>query len=473
LIAELRGASRRFGPPAVTGIALACIAAASVGACAARVARTAPPSASGTVSYNQVEAIFRESCEHCHNADKAKGGLLMDSYEALLAGGEHGNPVVVGQSASSRLVQMLDGTLTPRMPYKEDPLPAAHVDVIRRWIDAGAPGPPAGVRPGSAPDAELAVPSVKPSVAVVGAVTAIAFDPAGRRVAVGSYKSVHVMGLADRKWTMTLDGHADLVRAAAFSPDGTRLAVAGGPSGRFGEIKIWNVEAAAPKLVTTLRGHADAILSIAFSPDASAIASASYDKLVKLWDPRTGKEIRTLKEHSDAVYSVAFTSDGKLVISGAGDRTIKIWDVATGNRLATIGDSLDSVYAVAVHPSGGQLAAAGADKMIRTWTWAAAPGAETTATLRASTFAHGDAVLRLAYSPDGATLVSAGADRAIKVWDAATLREKALLEPQPDWVMGLALSADGRWLAAGRYDGTFGLYDLANGRSGEQFVVPK
>ena len=80
------------------------------------------------------------------------------------------------------------------------------------------------------------------------------------------------------------------------------------------------------------------------------------------------------------------------------------------------------------------------------------------ATLQASTFAHGESVLRLAYSPDGAILASAGADRVIKLWDAATLREKQAFEAQPDWVMGLALSADGKWLAAGRYDGTLGLY---------------
>jgi WD40 repeat protein len=127
---------------------------------------------------------------------------------------------------------------------------------------------------------------------------------------------------------------------------------------------------------------------------------------------------------------------------------------------------------VAVHPSGTKLAAAGADRMIRTWSWngdAAAP----LATLLNSMFAHGDAVLGLAYSPDGTTLVSAGADRTIKIWDAATLAEKRLLEPQPDWVLGLALTGDGRWLAAGRYDGTLGLYSLANGDAGEQFVVPK
>ena len=213
---------------------------------------------------------------------------------------------------------------------------------------------------------------------------------------------------------------------------------------------------------------------MAFSPDGSTIATGSYDKLVKLWDAATGKELRTLKEHSDAVYSVAFLPGGTQLVSGAGDRTLKIWDVQRGKRLFTISDALDAIYAVAVHPSGSRLAAAGADRMIRTWTWngdvasAAGPGA----TLLTSTFAHGDAVLGLAYSPDGTTLVSAGADRTIKIWDASTLGEKRLLEPQPDWVLGLALSGDGHWLAAGRYDGTLGLYSLANGGAGEQFVVP-
>ena len=113
--------------------------------------------------------------------------------------------------------------------------------------------------------------------------------------------------------------------------------------------------------------------------------------------------------------------------------------------------------------------------MIRTWSWnadASSPGGNT-GTLVASTFSHADAVLRLAYSRDGATLVSAGADRAIKMWDARTLRETQRLEAQPDWIMGLALSGDGRWLAAGRYDGTLGLYALPSDGAGQQFVVPR
>jgi WD40 repeat protein len=446
--------------------AIACLAAGLAVACASRTVRlpaAAPAPAARAVTYWQVHAILRDNCEHCHNEDKVKGGLRMGSYAALLAGGEHGETVVPGQSGSSRLVQMIEGSRKPRMPYKEDPLAAADVEVIRRWIDAGAPAPGANE---TEPPREFTVPDLKPAVPAAGAVAAVAFDPASRRLAVGSYKSVHLMSLADRAWGATLAGHEDLVRALAFSPDGRRLAVAGGPSGRFGEIRIWDVQAATPVLVRRIQGHTDTILAVAFSPDGASIASASYDKLVKIWDVATGTLTATLKEHSDAVYAVAYMAGGRQIVSAAGDRTLKVWDVASGKRLVTMTDALDSLYAIAVHPSEPRIAAGGADRMIRTW-------AADTGALVASTFAHADSVLRLAYSPDGATLVSAGADRVIKVWDARTLRETQRLETQPDWVMGLALSADGRWLAAGRYDGTLGLYALAPAVSGEQFVVPR
>jgi len=441
-------------------------------ACASRPPRLVATRAPHAVTYTEVHAIIRERCEHCHNEDKVKGGLLMTSYEAILAGGEHGSAIIPGESAASRLVQMIEGRVTPRMPHKEDPLSRSEIDLIRRWIDEGASPVEAT---DAAPAREVRVPDVKPTVPVTGAVAAVAFDPLARRIAVGSYKSVHLMGLADRKWIATLSGHADLVRALAFSPDGQHLAVGGGPSGRFGEVKIWAVSGAAPKLVSTIQGHTDTILAVAFSPDGATLASAGYDRLVKLWDVGTGKLATTLKEHQDAVYAIAFMPGGRQVVSAAGDRTLKIWEVSTGKRVHTLNDALDALYAVAVHPSGSQIAAAGADRMIRTWSWnagASAPG-DNPGNLSGSTFAHGDAVLRLAYSPDGATLASAGADRAIKVWDARTLRETHRFEAQPDWIMGLALSADGKWLAAGRYDGTLGLYALPASGPGEQFVVPR
>lgn len=462
-----------MGPRLCAGAAIVAVAVA-VAACASAPARTRGAAAGAHAGYADVQQIISDKCEHCHNEDKAKGGLLMVSYEALMAGGDHGSALIPGDSASSRLMQMIEGRSKPRMPYKEDALGREEIEVLRRWIDAGAPAPVAAGAT-TAPARETTLPDIKPVVPVNGAVAAIAFDPATRRIAAGSYRSVHLMSLDDRRWIATLGGHADLIRAVAFSPDGRLLAAAGGPSGRFGEIKIWDVAAARPKVVTTIQGHADTILAIAFSPDGSTIASASYDKLVKLWDIATGKQIKSLKEHSDAVYAVAFMPDGKRLVSAAGDRTLKVWDVAEGKRLVTMNDALDALYAVAVDPAGTRVAAAGADRMVRTWVLgpgdASSPGLS--AKLAASTFAHAEAVLRVAYSPDGATLVSAGADRVVKVWDARTLREKQMFDAQPDWVMALALSADGKWIAAGRYDGTLGLYALDGDRSGEQFVVPR
>lgn len=434
-------------------------AALVVAACAPRTPRIAPARAAG---FTEVRTIIRDRCEHCHNEDKAKGGLLMTSYEAILAGGEHGSAIIPGESAASRLVQMIEGKLDPKMPYKEDPLTRAEVESFRQWIDQGASSAESTDVP---PPGDSRVIDVKPTVPVTGAVAAIAFDPATRRIAVGGYKSAHLMTLAGRQWSGTLAGHADLVRALAFSPDGRRLAVAGGPSGRFGEIKIWDVQGRAPKVLSTIQGHADTILAVAFSPDGATIASAGYDKVIKLWDTSSGKLVTTLKEHMDAVYAIAFAPGGRQLVSAAGDRTLKIWDLSTGKRVITMSDALDALYALAVHPSGSHVAAAGADRMIRVW-------AADTGALVTSTFAHADAVLRLVYSPDGAALVSGGADRGVKVWDARTLRETHRLEPQPDWIMGLALSADGKWLAAGRYDGTLGLYGLPADSPGEQFVVP-
>ena len=449
---------------ALLAVAAGALTAATAISCAPRTAPARVAAPGRFLTFTDVQPILRENCEHCHNEDKDKGGLMMISYETLMAGSDHGSVVIPRDSSSSRLVRMVEGRSTPRMPYKEKALTASNVDMLRKWIDQGALPPSAAE---SSPRAVVDAPPLTPKVPVSAAIAAVAFDPAGRRMAVGGYQPVHVMALADRKWGTPLNGHADLIRALAFSPDGRRLAVAGGPSGRFGEIKLWDLDP-EPKVVSTIQGHTDTILAIAFSQDGATIASASYDKLIKLWDVGTGKLLKTLKEHSDAVYALAFIPGGRQLVSGAGDRTLKVWDVASGKRLVTINDALDAVYAVAVNPAGTQIAGAGADRMIRTWSWNG-----DAATLGESTFAHGDAVLRLSYSSDGSTLVSAGADRTIKAWDARRLHETQSFEPQPDWVMGLALSRDGRWLAAGRYDGTLGLYPLEGGGPGEQFVVPR
>ena len=98
------------------------------------------------VAFDEVRAIFEGKCLECHNPDKTKGKLLMTTREGFLKGGESVAALIGVDAEKSELVKRL---VLPKdhddiMPPKGGPLPAAEIDVIRRWVAEGAAWP-AGV----------------------------------------------------------------------------------------------------------------------------------------------------------------------------------------------------------------------------------------------------------------------------------------------------------------------------------------
>ena len=445
--------------------------------------------ADSTPNFNsQVAPILQKNCLACHSSASKMGGLIMESYDTLMKGGAHGTVIIPGKADQSRMILMLEGKVQPRMPFGADPLPAADIAALKAWIEGGAPGP----APGEAANAlaPLAIPDIKPQVAVVSPVASVKFSPDGKLLAVGGYQEVRLIDSASGKPLATLSGHADYVRSLAFSPEGRMLAAAGGPPQRGGEIKIWDVSsvvadvapgfrpasaalkggattagAALPTmsgqvpggatLLKTLLGHKDCIYSVAWSPDGKLLASGSYDKMVKLWDADTGQEVKNLQDHIDAVFAVAFSPDGKHLASGSQDRSVKIWDTASGQRLYTLSDASDGLTSIAYSPSGSQIAAAGYDKTIYVWQVGDSDGR-----LLRSLIADEDSILALAWTPDGRTLITSSSDGSIRFRDAATLDPVGVIAHQPDWVEALSISPDGTRLAAGRYNGTVSLFDV-------------
>jgi tricorn protease-like protein len=402
-------------------------------------------------SFNsQVAPILQKNCLPCHSSTAKMGGLVMESYESLIKGGVHGPPIVAGKADDSRIILMLEGKVSPRMPFGLDPLADADIATIKAWINEGASGPAAGEA--SHALTPPVIPDIKTQVPVVSPVASVKFSPDGKLLAVGGYQEVRLIDPISGKVSATLSGHSDYVRSIAFSPNGSLLAAGGGPPQRWGEIKIWDVK--SHQLVKTMQGHRDCIYSVAWSPNGKLIASGSYDKMVKLWDVSSGQELRNLQDHIDAVFAVAFSPDGKRLASGSQDRAVKIWDVATGQRLFTLSDALDGLTSIAYSPSGDQIAAAGYDKTIYVWRLGDADGK-----LVQSLIADEDSILALVWSPDGKTIITSSSDGSIRFRDAATLNPIAVIDRQPDWVETLGISPDGQWLAAGRYNGSLSLYD--------------
>lgn len=87
---------------------------------------------------SEVFPIVRESCVSCHGPQKQMGGFRADIRDDYLRRSGNGPWVLPGDSASSRLVQLLSGAIRTKKSPEKHRLPAGQLKVIRDWIDSGA-----------------------------------------------------------------------------------------------------------------------------------------------------------------------------------------------------------------------------------------------------------------------------------------------------------------------------------------------
>jgi hypothetical protein len=438
-----------------------------------------------------IRPLFAKRCSVCHNRKKlddpdTSGGLALDSFEATLAGTRKHPVIVPGKSAESELLRRLTvDDEDERMPLSEEPLPEPPRDLVRRWVDAGAPrgtapskpeGPSAAPRPirRTVRSLDVTLPTeargqggaVRVSIRVgpLPAVSALALRGDGRQLGVGTHGAVVIWDLLDARPALILRDIPGPVHALAYTRDGKRLAVGAGLPARTGSVRVYTVPDGS--LVHDFEGHEDVVSGLAFRPDDGQLASASLDQTVRLWDLVDGRPSGVFQGHSDFVHDVAYATDGRSLLSASKDRSIKRIDLATLKERRTYSDHNQEVLALAVQPGGGKFVTSGDEPQLRWWS---ADSEKPSMKVGG----HGGPVHRLGFSGDGRRLISAGGDSSVRLWDGSSGAFLRSLPGPTDWQYAATLSGDGRVASAGGWDGLVRVWDAESGKLLATLVQPQ
>jgi cytochrome c len=127
--------------PLAVRIAAACAAAAGLAGLVGVLAGGDPAAAQGTVQFERdVWPILKAKCVTCHGPEDHFNDLRLDSKERILKGSKNGKIITPGDPSKSPMY--LRVSLPPDdldiMPAEGDPLTAAQIDTLKRWIAEGA-----------------------------------------------------------------------------------------------------------------------------------------------------------------------------------------------------------------------------------------------------------------------------------------------------------------------------------------------
>ena len=250
-------------------------------------------------------------------------------------------------------------------------------------------------------------------------------------------------------------GHAGIVAAAAFSPDGTRVLT--GSWDRTA--RLWN--ASDGRLLQTFAGLRENLLAVGFSRDG-ARAFACDKEGARIWEVATGRVLQTITTQWWPG-SAAISPDGRRVfIEQAND--VQVFEVATGQLIRTLTGHRNPVVGITFAPDGRPVTGS-LDGTARLWD---VEGRETLQSFDATPNGN-EGVSAVAISRDGTQLAATTQADRTRVFDVASGRLLQTFPVAAPYLASIAFSPNGRLLVTGANAPVARIMDIASGRIVQTF----
>ena len=253
---------------------------------------------------------------------------------------------------------------------------------------------------------------------------------------------------------------AAVVRVA-YDPQGERLAVATAD----GNITIR--DATSGERLTGWRAHSQLVTTLAFAPDGLQLATAGGDGAVKLWDAQSGEMRLQLPHPLLMTLQLIFLGDTPRLVGAGSDGMARLWNTQSGELLTMLSALAEPLADIALATDGERLALASMRGLVQLWSTAALhdgvqDGETPLLTLSERTE---QAQNEIALSPDGKLVAAAAADGSIAVWSAESGKRLQLLDAGEGEAVAVAFAPNGVLLASGGQDGWLRLWDVESGEA--------